>query len=81
MRISAARQIRLGLELFAAVRRRSRVAPQLTPFGFSGAPPMPLWEQAYRRAATRAVMGRGRWELGRFIAGPTQTKRTGEADG
>lgn len=55
MRKADAREIRRGIVIANRVMRRERVRPSLTPFGFSGAPAMPLWERAYHHTIDQAV--------------------------
>lgn len=55
MNARAAREIRRGITTARDVLARRRQRPSLTPFGFNGAPPMPLWERAYHHEMTAAV--------------------------
>ncbi|MDF2506276.1 MAG: hypothetical protein K0Q52_135 [Microbacterium sp.] len=55
MRARHARQIRRGIVTAREVMARKRMRPNLTPFGFAGAPQMPLWEIAYHREFSCAV--------------------------
>lgn len=50
-----AAEIRRGILLARAGARRERVAPTLTPFGFRGAGPMPLWGVAYHHEFRKHV--------------------------
>lgn len=50
-----AAEIRRGILIANQWLNRERVAPTLTPFGFRGAPAMPLWEKAYHHTIDRAV--------------------------
>ncbi|QHB37090.1 hypothetical protein QDA00_gp13 [Microbacterium phage Matzah] len=56
MRTKHAREIRRGIETARAVLARKRQWPShMTPFGFRGAPDMPLWERAFHREMSAAA--------------------------
>lgn len=55
MRRRDAREIRRGIRVANEYLDGKRMRPKLTPFGFSGAPTMPLWERAYHHVLDRAV--------------------------
>ncbi|QDH93153.1 hypothetical protein QDA02_gp12 [Microbacterium phage Margaery] len=57
MRTKHAREIRRGIQTARDVIARRRERPShMTPFGFRGEPEMPLWERAYHREMSRAVI-------------------------
>lgn len=56
MRARHAREIRGGIQLARDVMAGRRMRPRgLVPFGFAGAPSMPLWQQAYMHELTAMV--------------------------